>query len=199
MSAVIDLEVPLEATPEPETGTKYATRRARGARHLTVVSPLRPERATRGAFVLLLTALLGVGLLSILLINTSLAQGAFVVSSLEREIQVLVEEQQRLEREVTEAASPVALEMAARAMGMVPTGNPAFVDLASGKILGKPKATKGAGAVQVPKLPTAIAPAAETAARTSEAPGWSDPVVVTPGSTAPVAEPAPALEATLVE
>jgi hypothetical protein len=199
MSAVIDV-LP-EVAPEQETGTKYATRRVRGARHLTVVSPLRPERATRGAFVLLLTALLGIGLLSILLINTSLAQGAFVVSSLEREIQVLVEEQQRLEQDVTEAAGPVALEMAARTMGMVPTGNPAFVDLATGKILGKPKATKGARVARVPKLPGAIAPAVEPAARKVSTSNWSDPVVLAPGSAGPAREsaPAPALEATLVE
>jgi hypothetical protein len=48
----------------PGPGTEYATRGARGLRsarpHLRMVSPLRPERASRGVFALVVTGLLGI-------------------------------------------------------------------------------------------------------------------------------------------
>lgn len=138
-------------------GTEYATRGARGLRaarpHLRMVSPLRPERASRGVFAVIVTGLLGIGMVLILVINTSLAQGAFTVSELQAQQAVLTQQEQALAEAVAAAAAPESLEDRARALGMVPSENPVFLDVASGDVLGKPKAAGGA-ATSVPRLLT---------------------------------------------
>jgi hypothetical protein len=138
-------------------GTEYATRGARGLRsarpHLRMVSPLRPERASRGVFALVVTGLLGVGMVLILVINTSLAQGAFTVSELQAQQSVLTQQEQTLAEAVAAAAAPESLEQRARALGMVPSENPVFLDVTTGEVLGKPKAAGGATS-SVPRLLT---------------------------------------------
>jgi hypothetical protein len=138
-------------------GTEYATRGAKGARssrpNLRMVSPLRPERASRGVFALVVVGMLMVGMIVILVINTSLAQGAFTVSELQAKQAELTQQEQALSQAVAAAAAPEALEKAARAMGMVPSQNPVFLRLPKGKVLGKPAAAPGGGAAE-PKLRT---------------------------------------------
>ncbi|MEI6361070.1 MAG: hypothetical protein WCP95_02950 [Actinomycetes bacterium] len=138
-------------------GTEYATRGAKGARsgrpNLRMVSPLRPERASRGVFALVVVGMLIVGMVVILVINTSLAQGAFTVSELQAQQAGLTQQEQALSQAVAAAAAPEALEKAARAMGMVPSQNPVFLKLPKGKILGKPTAAPGGGAAE-PALKT---------------------------------------------
>lgn len=144
--------------------TEYATRAAH-ARHarpqLRLVTPLRPEKASRGVFALVVGGLLSVGLVAMLLINTSLAQGAFVVSSLKAEQAKLSEQEASLSQEVSTLAAPESLERAARGLGMIPSQSPAFLSLADGSILGKPKASSVAPGAAVPQVPT---PADATAA-----------------------------------
>ncbi len=137
MTALIDAPV------LPEGVSEYATRRASGREHLQVVSPLRVERAGRGAFILFVSGVLAAGLLVMLIINTSLAQGAFAVTELQKQIAILSEQEQALAREIANASGPVVLETAARSLGMVPNANPVFIDVEAGAILGKPKATRG--------------------------------------------------------
>ena len=85
-------------------GTEYATRGARAHRsarpHLRMVTPLRPERASRGVFALVVVGMLIVGMVVILVINTSLAQGAFTVSELERQQAALIQQEQALDQAV---------------------------------------------------------------------------------------------------
>lgn len=138
-------------------GTEYATRGAKGRRNarpnLRMVSPLRPERASRGVFALVVVGMLIVGMIVILVINTSLAQGAFTVSELQSQQAALTQQEQTLSQAVAAAAAPDALEKAARSMGMVPSQNPVFLKLPKGKVLGK--ATPAAGGTTVePKLKT---------------------------------------------
>lgn len=138
-------------------GTEYATRGARAHRsarpHLRMVSPLRPERASRGVFALVVTGLLGVGMILILVINTSLAQGAFTISELQAEQATLSQQEQALSEQVAAAAAPENLEQQARAMGMVPSENPVFLSVPSGQVLGKPKPAAGSR-TSVPRLLT---------------------------------------------
>lgn len=147
----------MSATARKVEGTEYATRGARALRsarpHLRMVSPLRPERASRGVFALVVTGLLGVGMVLILVINTSLAQGAFTVSELKAEQAVLSQQEQTLSEAVAAAAAPESLEEQARALGMVPTEVPVFLDVANGDVLGKPKPAAGARS-SVPRLLT---------------------------------------------
>lgn len=145
-------------------GTEYVTRGARSHKsarpHLRMVSPLRPERASRGVFAIVVTGVLAIGMISILLINTSLAQGAFTISELKTEQTALLQQEQALAESVAAMAAPEALEQQARAMGMVPSENPVFLDVETGKVLGKPKPAPGTRAT----MPRLLTPADATAA-----------------------------------
>jgi len=71
-----------------------------------------------------------------LIVNTMLASGAFTVSQLQAEKALLLEQEQQLAEKVAIASSPLLLEELARAFGMVPQNAPAFLDLATGAIVG---------------------------------------------------------------
>jgi len=136
----------LDEVVETTQATEYATRGARKHRlsrpHLRMVSPLRAERASRGMFALIVTGLLIVGMVVILVINTTIAQGAFTVSELQAQQATLAQQEQELSRSIADAAAPDALEQKARAMGMVPSESPVFLN-PDGSIVGKPKAARG--------------------------------------------------------
>lgn len=152
---------PVESPAPPEIGsaqgTEYATRGARGVRaqrpHLRMVSPLHAERASRGVFALVVTGMLVIGMLVILVINTSLAQGAFTISELQTERATLGQAEQALAEQVAAASAPRSLEDRARAMGMVPSQTPVFLTVPKGRVLGKPKAAPG-GSASAPRLLT---------------------------------------------
>ncbi|HAN71388.1 MAG TPA: hypothetical protein DCQ36_07330 [Actinobacteria bacterium] len=160
----LDADVVAPVVAGNPEGTEYVTRGARGHKsarpHLRMVSPLRPERASRGVFAIVVTATLAIGMLAILLINTSLAQGAFTVSELKAEQTALVQQEQALAEEVAALATPEMLEGKAREMGMVPSENPVFLDVQTGKVLGKPKPAPGTRAT----MPRLLTPADATAA-----------------------------------
>jgi hypothetical protein len=128
------------------TGTEYATRGARKLKtarpNLRMVSPLRAERASRGMFALVVTAFLIVGMVVILVINTTIAQGSFTVSELQAQLATLTQQEQSLSRSIAAAAAPDALEQKARAMGMIPSESPVFLN-PDGSIVGKPKPARG--------------------------------------------------------
>ena len=94
----------------PESTTEYATqgagRKHRSALpHLCLVAPLRPERASRGFFAVLITVMLAFGLVIMLLVNTSVAQTAFTVSELKIQQRDLSRAEAALTKAIAEAAS----------------------------------------------------------------------------------------------
>jgi cell division protein FtsB len=93
---------------------------------LSVVPRPRPK-AARGAFVLLIVALLIGGLMTLLALNTALAQDAFVVQNLQQQHNQLDDQEQQLKQQLATLESPVSLAARARALGMVPGGRPAFL------------------------------------------------------------------------
>lgn len=139
-------ELAVEAVAEtPEAVTEFATPRVskRTRAHLTLVAPLSPDRASRGTFVLIITAILALALVAMLVINTSLAQGSFTVQALRGEFQALQEQEQALLEEVAAASAPIALEYRARELGMVPSSTPVFISVPDGQVLGKPRPAPG--------------------------------------------------------
>ena len=130
--------------------TEYATRGAAARNedrpHLKLVSPLRPAKASRGTFAMVMGALLIAGLGAMLLINTQLAQGSFALSSLKSQLSTLTEQEAVLSEQVASAAAPESLANKASALGMVPSKNPVFLSVPDGKVLGKPRAAVGNGA-----------------------------------------------------
>lgn len=194
MSAAPQLDHSLNESSE--SVTEYATRgvRKRTRDNLRLVAPIRVRKASRGMFVIVLASILGAGLLVMLLINTTLAQGAFTLSELRSTQTELSRTEATLIESVAALAAPTVLEEKARSLGMVPSSTPAFIQIPSGKVLGKPKPAPGVRvatpadatvgeAVEVPStsgLPPALGenydPAAADAQR---APGeWSEPTLI---------------------
>lgn len=147
MSALSELS-PVTLEPGISDGahvTEFATPRVRRNRRmqLTLVAPLRPERASRGTFVLVLVGVLGLALLGMLVINTSLAQGSFAVQALKGQHQALLEQEQALLEEVAAAGAPIGLEYRARQLGMVASQTPVFITVPDGRVLGKVRPAPG--------------------------------------------------------
>ncbi|MFG2487001.1 hypothetical protein ACGFSI_30130 [Streptomyces virginiae] len=138
--------------------------------------PARPRpggQAARMPFVLLVVALLGGGLISLLLLNSALNEGSFQLSKLRKETTALTDEEQALQRDVDAYSAPDALQRRAHELGLVPGGSPVFIGQ-DGKIAGSP------AVAEAPPPPTPTAPAAPPAS----APAAS-------GAAAQPAQPAP--------
>ena len=68
------------------------------------------RRARLGIFAIVCLAIATVGLVSMLIVNTMLASGAFTVSELQAEKALLLEQEQQLTEEIANASSPLLLE-----------------------------------------------------------------------------------------
>ena len=148
------------------------------------VVPRGTPRLGRNAFGLLIGALLGCGLMAVLLLNTVLAQGAFAIHSLEQEATALEIQQQALEQEVALLETPGSLARRARDLGMVRSPLAAFLRLSDGQVLGVPTVTPGRprtlGRV-VAAAPAAPAAAAAPAAPAAPAASAAPDVPAAPG------------------
>jgi hypothetical protein len=94
----------------------------------------------------LVVALLGGGLLCLLLVNTILATGAFKITALQQSNVALTQRTQALQAKIAAEEAPSALEQHARALGMVAPPLIHFIDLKNGKIISEPR--------QMPGIPT---------------------------------------------
>ncbi|UQX00759.1 hypothetical protein [Streptomyces sp. RerS4] len=149
-----------------------AARLVRGGR-----GPAPTGGAARMPFVLLVVALLGGGLISLLLLNSALNEGSFQLSKLKRETTALTDEEQALQRDVDAHSAPDALQRRAHELGLVPGGSPVFIG-PDGKV---------AGAVSTAEAPPPPPPATPT----SQPPSPAAPAPVAPPAAAPPG-PAPA-------
>jgi hypothetical protein len=132
---------PRHTRPEPRSARPVAGPRP-GSR---TGGPARPggarprARSPRTPFILLLVGLLGGALVSLLVISTTLAQGAFRITSLQEQNANLAREQQTLTNEVAQAGNPAVIAQKAEQLGMRPNPLLGFIDPKTGKIIvGKP-------------------------------------------------------------
>ncbi|MFE7132408.1 septum formation initiator family protein [Streptomyces sp. NPDC057638] len=164
--------------------------RGRAAR-LAQLMPAGPSSAARTPFVLLVVVLLGGGLITLLLLNSALNEGSFELSELKRDTTGLIEEQQALQREVDAQVAPDALERRARELGMVPGGNPAFLE-PDGTVRGRPgAATADPSARATAAGPSATTPAPGGATATGPSPTPPPSAAPSPGSPGPSDSDAP--------
>ena len=105
------------ALPLARTGSRG--RRLAAAEPLRTVVPQPRPRPARAPFVLLVLGLLLAGMVGLLLLNTALAEGSFVVHELKQRATVLADDEATLEQEVAVAASPAELAARAEELGMV--------------------------------------------------------------------------------
>jgi hypothetical protein len=107
------------------------------------VRPVRPVAApasapARAPFIVVVLVLLTVGLGTLLLLNTLLAQGSFTLQRVNAQVASLADREQALQQKASQLAAPQRLARNAQALGMVPSQNPAFLRSEDGKILGEP-------------------------------------------------------------
>jgi len=145
--------------------------------------------STRTPFVVLVVGLLGGGLLCLLLLNTALNQGSFEVGKLQNREDDLIDEREALQRELDARSVPAELARRAEEMGMVPGGAPAFIDPATGQVLGDPEPAPSRSPVAptpstVPVAPTTppVAPAQGRGPGPSVSAAPGAPAGVTPGA-----------------
>lgn len=103
----------------------------------------RPRVRSRTPFVLLLIGLLGGGLVCLLLINTTLAQGSFQITAMQHKNADLAQQEQALQQQITQEQSPASIAARARQLGMRPTGRLRFIDLKTGRIFSQPAHVPG--------------------------------------------------------
>ena len=83
-------------------------------------------------FGIFLGAIFTAGLLALLVINTALAQDAFILRDLKQQAQVLTDQREAILREVARKSSPDQLSQSAAQLGMVASTNPRFLDMSAG-------------------------------------------------------------------
>jgi hypothetical protein len=101
--------------------------------------PVRPvaRAATsrhRVPFVLMLCGLLTGALVSALVISTTLAEGSFQITGLQKATNALARQEQALKEQVAQAQSAQVIENRALKLGLQPQGVLRFIDLKTGKI-----------------------------------------------------------------
>ncbi|WP_433325022.1 hypothetical protein [Spirillospora sp. CA-294931] len=164
------VEKPLEKKDSPA-----ATRAKARPRPAPQAESRRPA-PPRAPFVLLICGLLGGALVSLLLLNTVLAEDAFTLTRLKQNNQLLEQQSQQLHGEIAREESPERLQQKAEAQGMVP-GVPAYIDSLTGKTYGSKirpvpqAAAAAAGAAGVVGIPGAVVPGDSV----PTAPGAADP------------------------
>jgi hypothetical protein len=83
-------------------------------------------------FGIFLGAIFTAGLLALLVINTALAQDAFILKDLKQQAQVLTDQREAILREVARKSSPDQLSQSAAQLGMVASTNLRFLDMSAG-------------------------------------------------------------------
>lgn len=126
------------APPEETTAASEASSRPvlRGL-------PRAKARLPRVPFILVLIALFGLGMTGLLMLNTTLQNQAFQVSTLNRQASELAYTQADLESRIDELAAPQELARRASAYGLRPNPYPAFLVLPKGRLVGKPRPVSG--------------------------------------------------------
>ncbi|MGW0707758.1 hypothetical protein ACWD4G_17660 [Streptomyces sp. NPDC002643] len=198
--------------------------RGRAAR-LARLLPAHTGQAARTPFVLLVVLLLGGGLIGLLVLNSALSEGAFKLDDLQDDVKSYTDEEQALQRDVDAYSAPEALQRRARELGMVPGGDPAFLN-PDGTVKGVPGPAVQQSSARVPLVlapevlddqppeaptptptpsaaPERQAPAEEPAAAPEQAPaeqpGAAEAPVEAPAEApveAPAAAPTPSVQST---
>jgi hypothetical protein len=124
---------------------------------LTLV-PARSTPAPRTPFAVLVFAILGAGVVGLLMFNTHMQQASFYATRLQTRADDLTARQQKLDMELERLRAPQRLAEAGKKLGMVAPGVPAFVKLADGTIVGTPTPASPEDAVRINPLPAQLPP-----------------------------------------
>jgi hypothetical protein len=124
---------------------------------LTLV-PSRRVPAPRAPFAVLVFAILGAGVVGLLMFNTHMQQASFYATRLQQRADDLTARQQKLDMDLERLRAPQRLAEAGKALGMVAPGVPAFVQLSDGTVVGTPTPASPDDAVRINPLPPQLPP-----------------------------------------
>ena len=110
-------------------------RRGNGKPPLRVI-PSRIRTTGNGGFAAACIALLTLGLVALLLLNTALAQGSIALGQLQRESTALSDSASNLKEQIEASSASGALALKASQLGMVRANERAYIDLAKGTVAG---------------------------------------------------------------
>jgi hypothetical protein len=156
--------------------------------------PANRGKAARTPFVLLVVLLLGGGLIGLLVLNSAVSEGSFKQDDLQKDTKTLTDEEQALQRDIDSYSAPEALQRRARELGMVPGGDPAFLN-PNGTVKGVPSAAAEQTAADRPLVllpPEALtsAPAPSASATLTDLPAQAaTPAALPDRATTPAALP----------
>jgi hypothetical protein len=172
----------LATAPDPRRSPRHEPD-ADPRRHLEI-APSRAQRRARPRLKYVLVTLGGIGviLLGQLLLSIWIADGAYQVHTLQTQQTQLQRQQSALNEQLDQLGSPQSIAARAEQLGMVQSGNPAYLDLATGAVTGTPSAgatgivagtgdlvpnSLAGGGIQTQPLPAQQAPAATTNSSTT--------------------------------
>ncbi|NUS73836.1 MAG: hypothetical protein HOQ05_10565 [Corynebacteriales bacterium] len=137
-------EVPKRTATRSDTA-QPTRRRVRVVTQVETESLLGADAKTgpRAPFVALLLVLIVSGMVGLVLLNTAINENAFRLYELKREAKTKDLEEKQYERDLAELESPGEIDRAARQLGLVHAGTPAFIELPSGEVQGKPSPAGG--------------------------------------------------------
>lgn len=128
----------------------------------------RPFTAARLPFAIFIGAILATGLVALLLLHTMAAQDAFRLQALQHESAALDDTEEQLAVANQQQEAPAKLGARARALGMVPTGSIAYVDLHHrGKVVGVVQAAPPPPPPPAPSASPSPSPATAAAQKTA--------------------------------
>jgi hypothetical protein len=157
---------PARTRPEREPARRPAREAVPAAKSTKAGTgaPARRPAPPRTPFLLLICGLMGGALVSLLLLNTVLAEDAFTLTRLQQNNRLLGQQRQALEVELAREESPERLAQRAEALGMQRPTRLAFIDGVTGQVIGgsvRPvphAAAAAAGAAGVIGVPGAVIP-----------------------------------------
>jgi hypothetical protein len=107
------------------------------------LAPPPPVSGLRVPFMVMILVLVIAGVVGILALNQKINENAFKLDKLRAEQAKLDRQEQNLDEQIAERESPGNLAAAARKLGLVPAGAPAFIRLPDGRIIGVPQPADG--------------------------------------------------------
>ncbi|MGH3738017.1 MAG: hypothetical protein ACRDT6_20760 [Micromonosporaceae bacterium] len=125
-----------ERVPRPR---RVEAERGRTEVDATPVAPPAPVAAPRAPFVMLVLVLVAAGIIGLLVLNTRINENSFQLKALRDRQVALDAREQQLGSALADRQSPGNLAAAAKRLGLVPAGTPAFLQLPDGRVLGVPQ------------------------------------------------------------
>lgn len=132
-----------QPAPPPRTRPARPAQPARSAQPQGIRPAAGGQARPRTPFVLLLIGLLAGGLVCLLMLNTTLAQGAFQITGMQQRNATLSQQVQGLQQQTAQEEAPASIAKRAQQLGMRPVGRLHFINLKTGRMHSQPATEPG--------------------------------------------------------